>query len=31
MSEAEKMSLSDISEPHVATWFRGRGIDVEED
>lgn len=31
MSEAEEMSLSDINEPHVAEWFRERGINVDED
>lgn len=31
MSEAEEMSLSDTNEPHVAAWFRERGINTEED
>ncbi len=31
MTEAEEMSLSDVNEPHVAAWFRERGIDVSED
>ena len=31
MTEAEEMSMSDVDEPHVAAWFRERGIDMEED